>query len=344
MQTLSAIIDQLRVPVVAAPMFLISGPELVIATSRAGGIGAFPAPNCRTSDELDMWMTTIARELNTAPKGTYHPVNSTEPQHNNSPQAAITDLPWAVNLVTHRSNNRLADDVKMVAKHRPPIVITALGSPKPVIDTVHAYGGSVIADVIDLKLARKAVQAGADGLACIAAGAGGHTGFMSPFAFISGVREFFTGPVIVGGGIADGHGVAGAIVAGADLVYMGTRFLATHESLAPDAYKQMVVDSTPEDLIVSDGVTGTPASWLRPSLLANGLDPDALAKPDARHYDTGAAHRWKDIWAAGQGLDSIRTIDSAERVIDRLARDFESAATRLAATARGRTEAVAPAR
>jgi nitronate monooxygenase len=304
----------LRVPVVSAPMFLISGPDLVVAACQAGVVGAFPTPNCRTVADLDTWMGSISDKL-----------------------AGSGAAPWAVNLVTHRTNARLAEDLRLVAEYWPPIVITALGSPVPAIETVKAYGGTVIADVVTLKLARKAVAAGADGLACICAGAGGHTGFLSPFAFISAVRDFFDGLVTIGGGISDGAGVAGAIAAGADLVYMGTRFIATEESMAPPAYKQMVVEHGPDDLVVSDGITGTPASWLRPSLIAHGLDPDNLVKPSARDYDsTGdAAGRWKDLWAAGQGLQTIRAVEPTAVVVDRLAAEYQAAATRLTSRVSG---------
>jgi len=307
---LPATLGQLRLPVVAAPMFLISGPDLVISACKSGVMGSFPSPNCRTTEELDAWMSTITETLA------------------EDPNAA----PWAINMVTHRSNSRLGDDLKLVAKYQPPVVITALGSPKPVMETVHSYGGLVIADVISLKLAHKAVEAGVDGLACVSAGAGGHTGHLSPFAFISAVREFFDGIITVGGGISDGAGVAGAITAGADLVYMGTRFLATQESMAPDAYKQMIVDHGPDDLIVTDGITGTPASWLRPSLIANGLDPDALVGPTSRNYDSaaGPGNRWKDIWAAGQGLQTIHAVEPVATVVDRLDTEMRAAVQRSA--------------
>jgi nitronate monooxygenase len=290
-------------------MFLVSGPDLVVAACRAGIVGSFPTPNCRTTAELDTWMGTISEQL-----------------------AGTGAAPWALNLVTHRTNARLADDLRLVAEYRPAVVITALGSPLPAMETVKGYGGTVIADVVNLKLAQKAVAAGVDGLACVCAGAGGHTGFMSPFAFISAVRGFFDGLVTVGGGIADGAGVAGAVAAGADLVYMGTRFLATQESMAVPAYKQMIVDHGPDDLVVSDGITGTPASWLRPSLAANGLDPDHLAPPAERVYDsaTDVAARWKDLWAAGQGLQAVRGVEPVAAVVDQLDAEYRAAAGRLA--------------
>lgn len=303
--TRPAWIGALTVPVVAAPMFLVSGPDLVIAASRAGAVGSFPAPNCRTLDELDAWLGTIG--------------------------GALPDEPWALNLVTHRTNARLAEDLRLVAEHQPPVVITALGSPKPVIETVHAYGGVVIADVVTLGLARKAIAAGVDGLACVSAGAGGHTGFLSPFAFVSAVRREFDGIVTIGGGISDGFGVAGAIATGADLVYLGTSFLATAESMAAPAYKQMVVDHEVDDLVVSDGITGTPASWLRPSLVANGLDPDHLVHEGGRSYDAtqSPAKRWKDVWAAGQGLGAVTAVEPAADVVARLADEYGRALERM---------------
>ncbi|MBN9479544.1 MAG: nitronate monooxygenase [Bordetella sp.] len=297
----------MRLPVIAAPMFLVSGPELVIAACKAGVGGAFPTPNCRTVADLDAWMGQITDALSPG------------------------DGPWVANLITHSTNARLEEDLRLVAQYKPPIVITALGSPKPVMETVKAYGGLVFADVVNMALAKKAADAGVDGLACISAGAGGHTGHLSPFAFVSAVREFFDGWLTIGGGIADGAGVAGAIAAGADMVYMGTRFLAAAESRAQDAYKQMIVDSGPDDLIVSSAITGTPASWLKPSLRAAGMDPDALGGPVTRDYSGDAAHkRWRDIWAAGQGLQKIDAVEPTAAVVDRLEAEYRAAAARFA--------------
>ena len=296
----------MRLPVISAPMFLVSGPELVIAACKAGIGGAFPTPNCRTPAELDAWMGQITDALSPG------------------------DGPWAANLITHSTNAGLADDLALVAEYKPPIVITALGSPKPVMETVKAYGGLVFADVVSVGLAKKAADAGVDGLACISAGAGGHTGHLSPFAFISAVRQFFDGYIAVGGGIADGAGVAGAIAAGADLVYMGTRFLAASESRAQDAYKDMVVSSGADDLVVSSAITGTNASWLKASLVGAGLDPDGLTPPSARDYNgDGAQKRWKDLWAAGQGLQSIDSVLSTAQIVERLDGEYQSAVARL---------------
>ena len=306
----------LRLPVFAAPMFLISGPELVLEACRAGIIGAFPTPNARPIAQLDAWMKQITEGLAQA--------------HDEQPAATIG--PWCANLVTHSSNTRLPEDLALIAKYKPPIVVTALGSPKPAIEVVHSYGGLVFADVIDIKLGKKAVAAGADGLACVSAGAGGHTGMLSPFAFVSAVREFFDGSVIVGGGISDGWGIAGAIACGADYVYMGTRFIPTTESMAVPAYKQMVVDSTVDDLIVSAGITGTAASWLKPSLRALGIDPDNMPAAPERQYDSSkpvAARKWMDVWAAGQGVGAIKAIEPLAVVVERLADEYALATKRM---------------
>lgn len=311
---------RLKVPVVAAPMFLVSGPDLVLAACKAGIVGAFPTPNARPVEALDDWMTQITEGLARA----------------RDEQAARTIGPWCANLVTHSSNTRLPEDLARIAKYRPPLVVTALGSPKPAIEVVHGYGGLVVADVTNLTLARKAAAAGADGLACISTGAGGHTGHLSPFAFVSAVREFFDGMVILGGGISDGWGVAGAIAGGADMVYMGTRFIPTTESMADPAYKQMLVDSTTDDLIVSAGITGTPASWLKPSLRANGIDPDQLPAAPPRSYDSNqpvASKRWRDLWAAGQGVGAVKAVEPLATVVDRLAHEYTIASRRFAALA-----------
>jgi nitronate monooxygenase len=311
-------LDRLQVPVVAAPMFLVSGPELVVAACRAGIVGAFPTPNARPIEVLEDWLEQITQALARA----------------RDEQPAQTLAPWCANLVTHSSNARLPEDLRLLARYQPPLVVTALGSPKPAIATVHGYGGLVLADVTNLTLARKAVDAGADGLACICSGAGGHTGSLSPFAFVSAVREFFDGLVVVGGAISDGWGVAGAIAAGADLVYMGTRFIASRESMADAAYKQMLVDSSAEDLLVSAGLTGTPASWLKPSLRANGIDPDQLpATPPKRSYDSNdvdKTKRWRDIWAAGQGVGAVKAVQPVAQIVAELRREYLAAGDRFA--------------
>ena len=306
-----------RLPLIAAPMFLISGPELVVAACRAGIAAAFPTPNARDAAQLEDWMRRITEGLARAA----------------DEQPPSTIGAWCANLVTHRSNTRLPEDLALVARYRPPLVVTALGGPKPAIEVVHGYGGRVFADVTTPALARKAVEAGADGLVCVCAGAGGHTGQISPFAFVNAVREFFAGPVVLGGGLSDGAAIAAALAAGADYAYMGTRFIATTESLAAPAYKQMLVDSGVEDLIVSAAITGTPASWLKPSLRAQGLDPDALAgAAPPRDYDSAKspAKRWSQLWAAGQGVGAVQTIEPVASLVDRLAEEFAAARQRVA--------------
>lgn len=297
-------------------MFLVSGPELVLAACKAGIIGAFPTPNARPIEVLDAWMQRITDGLAQA----------------RDEQPADTLGAWCANLVTHRSNERLPEDLKLIARYRPPVVVTALGSPKPAIEVVQGYGGQVFADVTNLTLARKAVEAGADGLACICAGAGGHTGTINPFAFVSAVRQFFDGTIVVGGGISDGWGVAGALAAGADYVYMGTRFIAAAESMAQPAYKQMLVDSTVDDLMLSDRITGTTASWLKPSLRACGLDPDNLPEAPGRNYNSNrsidAAKRWMDVWAAGQGVGAVQAVEPVATIVERIGAEFDAARSR----------------
>ena len=295
----------LRLPVFCAPMFLVSGPELVIAACRAGISGSFPSTNTRSIEELDQWMDQISSAL--------------------TPQ----DAPWIMNLITHSTYTRLEEDLELVAKYKPAAVITALGSPKPVMETVKSYGGLVFADVVNLKLAKKAAEAGVDGLACISAGAGGHTGHLSPFAFISAIREFFDGSIAVGGGISDGAGVAGAIAAGADYIYMGTRFLPTKESMAEQEYKDMVVAANSEDLVVSAAITGTKASWLKASIEKAGLDPNDLSLPTARDYSgSGDNKRWRDIWAAGQGVGRSKATESVADIVDDLENEYHAAIAR----------------
>lgn len=306
---------KLRLPAFAAPMFLLSGPELVIAACEAGLIGAFPTPNARNAETLERWMREITAALAAARR--------------KSPEKIIG--PWCANLITHSSNARLSADLALVAKYQPPLAVTALGSPKPAIGIVHGYGGLVFADVISVTLAKKAAAAGADGLVCVSAGAGGHTGFLSPFAFISAVREFFDGYVVLGGGISDGAGIAGAIAAGADFAYLGTSFIAADESMAAPAYKQMAVQSGIDDLVISAGVTGTAASWLKQSLRNQGYDPDNMPAAPDRDYDSrnSGAKRWKDLWAAGQGVGSVKAIEPAAAIAARLETEYFAALARL---------------
>jgi nitronate monooxygenase len=307
----------LRLPVFAAPLFLVSSPELVIAACKAGIIGSFPTANARPIKVLEEWMIAITQGLEAA--------------RAENPDAVIG--PWCANVVVHKSNTRLEQDLALIAKYQPPIVVTALGHPRATIDVVHGYGGQVFVDVSTVPMARKAAEAGADGLACICAGAGGHTGSLSPFAFASAVREFFDGPLVISGAISTGAAIAGAIAAGADYVYIGSSFIPTTESMAAPDYKQMIVDCGLEDLVSSAVVTGTNAIWLRPSLEAAGVNLDDLPAVPDRNYDSNrdlGARRWVDTWAAGQGIDAIGAIEPVAVVVDRLEREYRAAVKRFA--------------
>lgn len=308
---LPALFDSLRLPLIAAPMFLVSGPDLVIAACRAGIIGSFPAPNCRTLADLDAWLDRIDREVG----------------------ARGERRPWAVNLIVHRTNTRLDDDLALVLKYKPPLVITALGSPARIVEAVQGYGGIVLADIATLQHARKAVAAGVDGLVLVSAGAGGHTGTITPFAFLPAVREFFDGLVVMAGGVSGGRGIAAARLLGADLVYAGTRFIASAESAAPEEYKAMLVEATVESLVPTSALTGALANMLRPSILRAGLDPDKLGagiKPD---FSEGALFNrpWKHVWSAGHGVGTITAVETVAAIVDRWEGEYR-AALREAAT------------
>ena len=306
-----AIRASLRLPIVVAPMFLVSGPDLVTASCRSGVIGSFPAPNARTIDVFEEWLDQITGEIGSMRKNQV---------------AGATDV-WAQNLVVHSTYDRLDAELALLQKYQPPIVITALGSPKRTIEVVHDYGGLVIADVNSVDFARKAADAGADGLALVSAGAGGHTGQMAGFAFVPKVREFFDGILILAGAIGDGYAVRAAEILGAELSYMGTRFIATEESIAFDPFKQMVVDADYSDLILTSSFSGADAYYLRQSIVAAGLDPDNLA---ARHgMDlTGSETKikaWKDIWSAGQGVGTVRKIVPLAQIVERLESEYQEA-------------------
>lgn len=301
----------LRLPVVCAPMFLVSGPEIVIAACRSGIIGSFPAPNARTIDVFEEWLDRITGELSLMKK--------------NQADGA-TDV-WAMNLVVHSTYARLDEELALLQKYRPPIVITALGSPGRVLEAVHDYGGLVIADVNSVPLARKAAALGVDGLALVAAGAGGHTGQMAGFAFVPAVREFFDGVLILAGAIGDGHAVRAAEVLGAELCYVGTRFIAAEESIAFNPYKELVVASEFSDLVLTNSFTGAHAYYLRPSIEAVGLDPDNLVakgKMDLSGSET-KVRAWKDIWSAGQGVGTVDKIEPIKDIVDRMALEYADA-------------------
>ncbi|MDO9125590.1 MAG: nitronate monooxygenase [Parvibaculum sp.] len=298
--------SRLKLPLVAAPMFLISGPELVLAACREGVIGSFPTPNARTVAVLDEWLDSIASGLDE------------------------NLAPWAANVVVHRSNTRLDEDLDLVIRYKAPLVITALGSPRAIVERVHGYGGLVFADVNSVAFARKAVEAGVDGLVLVAAGAGGHTGNMTGFSFVPAVREFFDGPVILGGGITDGAGIRAAEVLGADLAYMGTRFIACEESLAAPAYRDMLISSTVDDLILTRAITGVAANWLKPSIALAGYDLDTMEKnPDVDFTDPqSGAKRWAQVWSAGHGVGMIDRTETAASLIARLKQEYEEAKKR----------------
>lgn len=303
MSQLNNITSKLKLPLIAAPMFLVSGPELVIAACKAGIVGSFPAPNARTPEIFAQWLEQIKAGL----EG--------------------TDAVWAVNLVMHSSYPRRLDDLAMVAEAKPPLVITALGSPKDAIETVHGYGGLVFADVNNVEYARKAAAAGADGLVLVSSGAGGHTGQVSGFAFVDSVREFFDGPIVLAGSISNGRGIRAAEVLGADLAYMGTKFIAAEESMALPDYKKMIVEAGPSDIVCSAGITGVPANWLRQSLIGAGYNPDdmaALEKPDFNnpHQDKKA---WKHVWSAGQGVGTIHQVEPMADIVGKLIKEYEEA-------------------
>jgi nitronate monooxygenase len=299
----------LNLPLVAAPMFLVSGPELVLAACAAGIGGALPAPNARTLEGLDDWLRRIA-EGHSALQAQGGPVG-----------------PWGLNLVTHSTYDRLPAEIELVERYRPPLVITALGSPAPVVDRVHAYGGTVIADVSSVALARKAAAAGVDGLALICAGAGGHTGKLTAFAFVPAVRRFFDGLLVVGGSIGTGAGIRAAELLGADLVYAGTPFIAARESLASDGYRDMVVRATVEDLVLSRALTGADAYYLRESIVAAGLDPDALSGKSRVDWTNsqGQLKAWKDIWSAGQGVETVTRVEPVADIVARLQAEYRVA-------------------
>ena len=306
---LAALRGGLRLPLIAAPMFLVSGPDLVLAACAAGIGGAFPAPNARTLEALDDWLRRVSAG------------------HAALASAGGKVGPWALNLVTHSTYDLLGAELELVDRYRPPLVITALGSPAPVVGRVHAYGGLVIADVNSVALARKAAAAGVDGLALVCAGAGGHTGRISAFAFIPAVRAFFDGIVIAGGSIGTGGAIRAAELLGADLVYAGTPFIAAAESLASDRYRDMLVRATLEDLVLTKALTGADAYYLRESIVAAGLDPHAVTgqKKGGWTNPQGQRQAWKDIWSAGQGVETIRAVEPAAAIVARLAAEYAAA-------------------
>jgi nitronate monooxygenase len=307
-----ALANTLRLPVIGAPMFIVSGPELVIAQCTAGIVGAFPALNARPQDALDRWLTRIETEL--AAYRAAHP--------------DVKVAPFAVNQIVHGSNGRLEADLEVCVAHRVPIVITSLRAPNAVVDSVHGYGGLVFHDVISVRHAEKALEAGVDGLILVCAGAGGHAGTLSPFALVSEVRRFYTGTLILSGAITNGAGVLAATAMGCDLAYLGTRFIATHEANAADAYKQMIVAGAAADIAYTPFFSGVHGSYLKPSIRAAGLDPDSLPATAAgkMNYDRREERpkAWKDIWSAGQGIGNIDAVLGVGELVDRLEREYRA--------------------
>ncbi len=305
----------LRIPVVASPMFIISHPPLVLEQCKAGIVGSFPALNARPEAQLDEWLAQMTEEL------AAHDANNPERKA----------APFAVNQIVHKSNPRLDHDLEMCVKYKVPIVITSLGAIPEVNDAVHSYGGIVLHDIIHDRHARKAIEKGADGLIAVAAGAGGHAGTLSPFALIQEIRQWFNGPLLLSGAIANGGAVLAAQAMGADLAYIGSPFIATKEARAADSYKQMIVESKAADIVYSNLFTGVHGNYLKGSVEAAGLDPANLAVSDASKMDFGAAKAWKDIWGCGQGIGAINEIAGAAEFIDRLAAEYQAAKMKLAA-------------
>jgi nitronate monooxygenase len=321
MMALPPIFDKLRLPVVGAPQFIIANPALVTAQCKAGIVGSFPALNARPVELLDEWLTQIKADL-----AAYDAANPDAPS-----------APFAVNQIVHKTNARLEQDVELCVKHKVPIVITSLGARPDVNDAIHSYGGIVLHDVINVAFAKKALEKGADGLIAVCAGAGGHAGGLSPFALVSELREFFDGPLLVSGAISTGRGILAAQAMGADLAYIGSAFIATTEANAPDAYKQMIVDSTANDVVYSNLFTGVLGNYLKGSISAAGLDPDNLPQsdPSKMNFAVGAegskAKAWKDIWGAGQGVGGVHEIIPAAERIARMKREYDEAKRALCA-------------
>lgn len=294
--------EQMRIPVIAAPMFLISGPDIVIAAGKAGILGAFPAPNARTIDDLAAWLPRIDSEL----------------------EAAGRKGMWAINLIVHKTYERFDAELDLICEYKPRVVITALGSPKRPLERVHAYGGAVFSDVITPDQARSAVDAGADGLILVASGAGGHTGQFSPFAFVEDVRSFWDGPLVLGGAIGSARAVRAAITLGADFAYMGTRFISTPESLVSDTNREMLVRAGMKDIITTSAITGVPANWMKESLDEAGFTPEMLAVKKKIDFSNlhGDTKAWKNIWGAGHAVGTTRSIQTVAQIVDELVAEY----------------------
>jgi nitronate monooxygenase len=318
MSHLPKALQHLALPVIGAPLFIISNPKLVIEQCKAGIVGAMPALNARPASQLDEWLHEITETL-----AAY---NRAHPEH----RAA----PFAINQIVHKSNDRLEHDMAMVAKYKVPVIITSLGARTDVNDAIHGYGGVVLHDIINNTFAHKAVEKGADGLIAVAAGAGGHAGIKSPFALVQEIRQWFKGPLALSGSIATGGGVLAVQAMGADFAYIGSAFIATNEARASDAYKQAIVDGSSDDIVYSSLFTGVHGNYLKPSIRAAGLDPDKLADGDVKtmNFAGGEGSKskaWKDIWGCGQGIGAVTEVTSAASLVARLKREYGEAQRRL---------------
>ena len=312
--------DRLRLPVIASPLFIVSGPDLVIAQCKAGIVGSFPSLNARPISQLDEWLARITEEL-----------AAWDRAHPEAPSA-----PFAVNQIVHKTNNRLEQDVELCAKYRAPVVITSLGAREDVNAAVHGWGGVVLHDVINDVFAHKAIEKGADGLIPVAAGAGGHASRLSPFALVQELRAWFDGPIALSGAIATGGAILAAQAMGADLAYIGSAFIATKEANALEGYKEMIVAGGGEDIVYTNLFTGVHGNYLRPSIERAGLDPDNLpvADPSKMNFGSGGnqeAKAWRDIWGCGQGIGAVKSVLGAGELVERLASEYEAAKASLAA-------------
>lgn len=310
--------NRLSIPVIAAPLFIISNPDLVIAQCKAGVVGSFPALNARPASELEVWLKKITEELDR-----YNQANPDKPA-----------APFAVNQIVHRSNDRLEHDIEMCVKYKVPIVITSLGAREDLNEAIHSYGGITLHDVINDRFARKAIEKGADGLIAVAAGAGGHAGTTSPMPLIGEIRQWFDGPLLLSGAIGSGSAVLAAQAMGADLAYIGSAFIATEEANADERYKQAIVDNKADDIVYSSLFTGVSGNYLRPSIVEAGLDPDNLPESDPSKMDFGSggntgAKAWKDIWGCGQGIGAVKAVTSAADTVARLKEEYDIARDRL---------------
>ncbi len=318
MSHLPPVLQNLPLPIIASPMFIISNPKLVIEQCKAGVVGSMPALNARPAELLDEWLNEITTEL-----AAYNKANPDKPA-----------APFAINQIVHKSNDRLEHDMAVCAKYKVPIIITSLGAREDVNNAVHAWGGVVLHDIINNKFAKKAIEKGADGLIAVASGAGGHAGVLSPFALIQEIREWFDGPIALSGAIASGDAVLAAQAMGADFGYVGSAFIATEEARAPDGYKQMIVESNSDDIVYSNLFTGVHGNYLRGSIVAAGMDPDKLPESDPSTMNFGGgegskAKAWKDIWGSGQGIGAVREVVPTRVFVQRLASEYLAARKRL---------------